>query len=155
MTRKYKRRSYHAMTGTREYRVWWDMMQRCRNPKLRNYHLYGGRGIRVCLRWFEFLNFYMDMGNQPADLELDRINTNGNYEPKNCRWATREQGANNTRCNVRFTYKGESLTIPVWARRYGLNTNCLDHRIKAGWPMEKALTVTPKRGNHALRLASR
>lgn len=74
------------------------MLNRCRNPKSAAYANYGGRGIRVCKRWYDFPNFLADMGRRPAaNLSLDRIDNDGNYEPANCRWATRAQQQANKR----------------------------------------------------------
>ncbi len=75
------------------------MMDRCTNPKSKDWKNYGGRGIRVCLRWLESVeNFLADMGERPANTSIDRIDVNGNYEPGNCRWATKqEQEANKRR----------------------------------------------------------
>jgi hypothetical protein len=79
------------------YRTWGDMIQRCTNPKQPNYRYYGGRGITICERWLAFDNFLADMGERPDGLEIDRINNDGNYEPGNCRWATRSQQVRNRR----------------------------------------------------------
>src|SRR3990167_7991121 len=73
------------------------MRERCSNPNSSAYPNYGGRGIRVCERWNEFINFYEDLGKRPTNHSLDRIDTNGDYTPKNCKWSTSKQQALNTR----------------------------------------------------------
>jgi hypothetical protein len=82
-----------------EHTSWRCMKQRCLNPKNKDYHRYGARGIKVCDRWVNsFRNFLADMGYKPGpEYTLDRKNNDGNYEPKNCRWATRKMQTNNTR----------------------------------------------------------
>jgi len=83
---------------TSEYHAWYSMLARCNNPKHKAYADYGGRGIRVCRRWFVFTNFLKDMGRKPsAALSLDRQNVNGNYSPRNCQWATKSWQNKNQR----------------------------------------------------------
>lgn len=88
----------HRLTNHRLYSTWKGMLSRTLNPKYKYYKDYGGRGIKVCDRWLDVKNFIEDMYPTFTDgLEIDRINNDGNYEPSNCRWATKSVQARNTR----------------------------------------------------------
>lgn len=87
----------HGLSKTSTYRTWGDMRARCEIVSASSYSYYGGRGISVCERWKTYENFLEDMGEKPTGLSLDRVNNNGNYEPGNCRWATKSEQMKNRR----------------------------------------------------------
>ncbi len=110
----------HGMNKSSTHSTWMQMRRRCNSPNCDKFSYYGGRGIKVCERWDDFKNFLEDMGERPGGMSLDRIDTNGNYEPSNCRWATKEQQANNTRANVFVEIGGEKKTVSQAARLLGI-----------------------------------
>lgn len=114
--------STHGMSNTVEYEAWKMMKRRCLNPNDKFYFNYGGRGIKICDRWLaSFENFLLDIGKKPSDsYSLDRINSDGNYEPNNCRWATRKQQASNRKSNRWIEYNGERLILQDWATKTGI-----------------------------------
>lgn len=123
-----------------EYTVWSSMRDRCNRPANSNYHNYGGRGIKVCQRWGRFRNFLADMGPRPSpEHEIDRIDNDGDYEPDNCRWATRAEQARNMRTNRLLTVDGETLTVTDWAARVGVDANCIFRRLYDGRSPEEAI----------------
>ncbi len=93
----------HRVRGatTPTWQSWWSATRRCTDPTFKSYADYGGRGITICNRWYEFTAFLEDMGERPARTTLDRKEVNGNYEPGNCRWATYLEQRANRRDSVR------------------------------------------------------
>lgn len=129
-----------------------SMIVRCTRPKKHNYKSYGGKGITVCDRWLDgsvigsvrgFKNFLADMGNKPSTTHtLDRIDSAGNYEPGNCRWATRAEQLMNT-SSFRQPYlgviKGKRVAVSDFARKFNLNSDKIKEHIKSGMRPEKAM----------------
>lgn len=116
-----------------EWQSWRTMRSRCYRTKDCSYKNYGGRGITVCDRWKNsFENFLEDMGKCPENCTLDRIDSNKNYEPENCRWATGIQQGNNRRNNTRIIHNGISKTITEWAREMGVSWTTIDRWRKKG-----------------------
>lgn len=127
--------------GSPERNTWRHMHDRCYNSSNSYYKNYGGRGIVVCSRWRTFKSFFEDMGPRPdATYSLDRIDTNGNYEPTNCRWATQIEQQNNRNDNCWVTYEGLAMTTAQLARKVGIPQDVLRNRIiRSGWSVEKAV----------------
>lgn len=126
------------------YHTWASMIARCTRPGATSYDEYGAKGIKVCERWLTFENFLTDMGEKPRGQTLDRIDGNGNYEPSNCRWATRAQQSNNRKSCVMIEYQGRKQNLMQWSRELGIKYSVLQSRIKAGWSMQRAVE-TPAR----------
>jgi hypothetical protein len=127
---------------TDEYEIWSGMIKRCENPNTAKYHLYGGRGVKVCARWRRsFANFLIDMGRRPSKRHsLDRFPANdGDYCPENCRWATPTEQARNTRRNRMLTYRGRRLCLAAWAERAGIAYSVLYDRVARGWTAAEAI----------------
>jgi len=106
--------------ATSTYYIWAEMIQRCFTPTHKRFNDYGGRGITVCNRWRDFQNFLSDMGEKPESKSLDRMDNNGNYEPGNCRWATKDEQINNTRQNVYIDIGEIRITMKQFSRAYGI-----------------------------------
>lgn len=128
-----------------EYMVWAGMVGRCHTPTSSSWGRYGGRGITVCSRWREsFTNFLADMGRKPSpEHSLDRYPDNdGNYEPGNCRWATRKEQCRNRRTTRLLTHNGKTQCIAAWAEETGIQDATIRRRIKHGATAAEALTRT-------------
>ncbi len=126
---------------------WHVMIARCHNPESQSFPYYGARGITVCRRWRDsFEDFLSDMGPRPSpEHSLDRFpDQNGNYEPGNVRWATREQQARNMRSNTILAAFGRTQCIAAWSDETGIpQISIIDRVGKLGWSVEEALS-TPR-----------
>lgn len=142
-----KSKSTHEMSaksksqGGKSYYAWQAMKRRCYNPNSARYEEYGGRGIEVCDRWLDsFESFIFDMGEPPTgEHTIERIDTDGNYEPSNCKWASKKEQANNKRNNRKITAFGKTMNLQQWAEQTGLKRECIAARIGRGWSNERAL----------------
>jgi len=134
------------MALPREYCAWAEMKSRCSNPRHRIYRLYGGRGITVCERWQDSYDaFIADMGPRPSpDHSIDRIDNNGNYEPSNCRWATKAMQARN-RSNARTTtHNGVKMKLcDIYEiAKPPMPIHIFSNRVsQLGWSVEKAIST--------------
>lgn len=110
------------------YGLWYGMIYRCENPKAVRYDRYGGRGITVCERWKTFQFFCDDMGPRPSKgHSVDRIDNDGNYEPSNCRWATRHEQAANTSTTIQVKVFGVTTSLNAAARWCGVASGAVFH----------------------------
>jgi len=126
-----------------EYNTWFGMKSRCYNKNAHNYKYYGGKGVKVCGWWINsFENFLNDMGKRPSPKHsIDRKDNDGNYEPDNCRWATRYQQSNNQSHTRFFKYKGKKHTVSNIAGITGLNRLTVNSRLSRGWSIQKILNT--------------
>lgn len=136
-----ERASVHGMHGTRVYKIWCGMIQRCQNPNHEQYKNYGGRGIAVDPDWQSFESFFRDMGLPPTERHtLERKNGDSAYCASNCIWATQQEQQNNRRNNVLLTFEGKTQTISQWARELNLSKTTIQTRVARGWPIERVLS---------------
>ena len=108
-----KKRVERTRMSMPEYRIWRGIINRCENPNVRGFPLYGGRGVKMCPEWRESFDAFLgDMGSRPTPAHsVERLDPNGDYSPTNCRWATDLEQANNKR-NTRFVvYRGERMSL--------------------------------------------
>lgn len=143
----------HGMSYSREYCVWRNMLKRCLDPSHKGWHNYGGKGVKVCDRWLHsFENFYEDVGPRPKGYQLDRINSNGNYCPENCRWTDLVTQRRNSK-NIRpITVDGETKLMHEWAATSGIKIQTIRARLdRYGWDVKDAIFTPPTPRNERRR----
>ncbi len=137
----------HGLKGSRLYRIWNNMKDRCYNEKCKDYLNYGGRGIKVCEEWIcSFKEFYdWSINNGYSDnLSIDRIKIDGYYEPSNCRWTTNKIQCRNRRNNLLLEYKGQTKSLAEWCEELNLDYHLVHDRLWKKWSVERAFE-TPKK----------
>lgn len=134
----------HGGKHTKLYAVWCSMKARCNNPKDTDYRLYGAKGVSVCEEWsnnFAEFRGWAELNGYRSGLSIDRKDSNGNYEPLNCRWATPIVQSNNTKRNIPITFQGKTQNVSQWADDLKMAYKTLHDRLfKLGWSTEEALT---------------
>ncbi len=138
------------MKGTKFYRTWESIKNRCRNKSQTNYYRYGGRGITFIDSWDIFLNFKDDMYKSylkhsikhgESNTTLDRIDNNADYSKENCRWVTKSEQQSNTSRSHRITINGKTKSVIEWSKVYGIKPATIRQRIvEYGWSPELAVT---------------
>jgi hypothetical protein len=121
------------------YHSWRNMRNRCN----RNHSGYSDKGITYAPQWDDFNVFLQDMGERPEGTTLDRIDSTGNYEPSNCRWATPKEQSENSSAPRLITFNGKTLNVSEWALEVGVSRDTLSSRLRLGWSVERALTTPP------------
>ena len=123
------------------YHVWRGMLDRCYCPTIKQYKDYGGRGISVCEQWKNsYSQWFTDMGPRPEGSTLDRKDNNGNYEPNNCRWATRKQQQRNQRVTRKVVIAGHTYVAADLADKAGVKTDIIMERVKRGLSLSEVLS---------------
>lgn len=144
---------YHDQNRRRSKlnRVWCTMKERCQNPNSKSFKDYGGRGITICDEWQKYQPFFvwaMLHGYQEG-LQIERMNNDGNYEPDNCRWATKKEQGKNKRNNITISFNGKTQILREWADELQVDRRLLEARVKRGWPPERILTVRKMKNQYA------
>lgn len=129
----------HGKRNTKLFKIWYGIISRIDNPNSTRFYNYGGRGIKICDEWREFVPFYdWAMANgYREDLSIDRIDVNGNYEPANCKWSTTKEQARNTRKTRYITYRGLKKPLIEWMEMFGKDGEKLDNRIYRNWELSR------------------
>lgn len=145
----------HGLSKHHHYGRWKNMMDRCYNEKCKSYPDYGGRGISVCSAWHDLEAFIACLPQGFFEgAELDRINNDGNYEPKNVRWVTKAKNSGNRRSCQLFTIGGQTKMLSDWAMEHGKSVQLVWDRVfECGWPIERALNEGAINADERMRRA--
>lgn len=132
----------HGDSHKRLHNLWWSMLERCEKPTKKTYKNYGGRGIKVCEEWHEYINFkeWALSNGYADDLSIERIDVNGNYCPENCKWIPMKTQARNRRTTHYVDYDGERISLAEACERANLPYKQVFERIvKSKWSEYDAL----------------
>lgn len=143
-----KSNAVHGMYNTRIYNTWKNMKSRCYYNKNINYHNYGGRGIIVCDEWKNNFQAFYDwaISNGYNDnLEIDRMDINGNYEPNNCRWITHKEQQQNKQNTIKYTINGETHCLKEWCNICEVNYQTVRDRLRRKWSIMQALELEERK----------
>lgn len=132
----------HGKSKSKEHKCWMDMKDRCTNPQDKSYKNYGGRGIRYCKEWESFEAFYKHMGDAPSKKHsIERENVNGDYEPSNCKWATRKEQSINKRNTVFAEIDGVIKSVVEWCEIYNVDYKRTSRRVRNGMDIKEAIKI--------------
>lgn len=138
-----KRNTTHGESASRLYRIWCGMKRRCNAQNCEKYKIYGGRGISVCDEWidYELFSVWAKSNGYREDLSIERIDSNGNYEPGNCTWIPMKKQARSRRSTYMVDYNGEKVPLIELSEKTGIHRTTVFHRVKnLGWSVERALS---------------
>ena len=136
-----ERGKIHGQCFSPTYNSWRAMKDRCLGSNHDSYKYYGGKGIIVCSRWLNFVNFFDDMGERPKGKTLERLDNNSNYSLENCVWANSKQQAYNKSNTIFLTFRDKTMTVANWAIKTGFAYETLRARLKRGWTTKMTLTL--------------
>ena len=129
-----KRMIKHGLSNSRLYGIWENMKERCYRPSNNRYYRYGGRGIKICDEWLDFNNFaeWADKSGYKEGLSIERIDVDGDYEPKNCCWIPLKKQTQNRSNTVWIDYQDKRVCMSEFAREMGVSINVIKNRIRHG-----------------------
>lgn len=147
------RRKIHGYSKNSMYHRYRAMIRRCYDPLHKEFHNYGGRGIKVCDRWLKSVENYMeDMGEAPFYMaSIDRIDNDGDYFKENCHWATKKEQTINRRVTKIIEINGESMCLADWSRKLGCTKTAIYSRLRRGWTIEESINTNKGKKLHSKR----